>query len=106
MGPRLCDVNGLLSQNCLWVAHQPFHWVERQGTLIPGAAVCAQLIDKIHDRRCLVNSFLQPESRFAKLARTFPLYAVVHERTGLLGTREYAIRLLGQPSMIKAAAAA
>ena len=72
----------------------------------PGDVLRAQLIDKIHDRRCLVNSFIQPESRFNKLLRTFPLYAVVHERTGLLGTREYAIRLLGQPSMIKAAAAA
>lgn len=63
-----------------------------------------QLIDKIGDRRCLVNSFVHPTSRFHKLLRTFPLYAVVHERTGLLGTREYAIRLLGQPSMIKTAA--
>lgn len=53
-----------------------------------------------------MNSFIHPESRFNKLLRTFPLYAVVHERTGLLGTREYAIRLLGQPSMIKTAAAA
>ncbi len=51
-----------------------------------------------------MNSFVHAESRFSKLLRDFPLYAVVHERTGLLGTREYAIRLLGQPSLIKAAA--
>ena len=61
-----------------------------------------QLLEKIRDRRCLVHSFLHQESRFNKLLRTFPLYAVIYERTGLLGTREYAIRLMGQPSSIKA----
>lgn len=64
----------------------------------------AQLIEKIRDRRCLVDSFLHQESRFHKLLRTFPLYAVVYERTGLLGTREYAIRLMGQPSPVAKAA--
>jgi glucokinase len=62
-----------------------------------------QLIERISDRRCLVDSFLHKESRFHKLLRTFPLYAVIHERTGLLGTREYASRLMGQPSLVKAA---
>ena len=61
-----------------------------------------QLLEKIRDRRCLVHSFLHQESRFNKLLRTFPLYAVVYERTGLLGTREYAKRLMGQPSYVKA----
>ena len=50
-----------------------------------------------------MDSFLQARSRFNKLLQNTPLYAVVYERTGLLGTREYAIRLLGQPSMVKAA---
>lgn len=49
-----------------------------------------------------MKSFLHQQSRFHKLLRTFPLYAVVYERTGLLGTREYAIRLMGQPSYVKA----
>lgn len=62
----------------------------------------AQLISKIRDHRSLLSAFLHKESRFHKLLKTFPLYAVTHERTGLLGTREYAIRLLGQPSLIKA----
>ena len=61
-----------------------------------------QLISKIEDHRSLLSAFLHKESRFHKLLKTFPLYAVTHERTGLVGTREYAIRLLGQPSLIKA----
>ena len=61
-----------------------------------------QLISKIEDHRSLLSAFLHKKSRFHKLLRTFPLYAVTHERTGLVGTREYAIRLLGQPSLIKA----
>ena len=65
--------------------------------------MCAlQLISKIQDHRSLLSSYLHKESRFHKLLKTFPLYAVTHERTGLIGTREYAIRLLGQPSLIKA----
>ncbi|BDA42706.1 Glucokinase [Coccomyxa sp. Obi] len=74
-----------------------------------GVYICGgithKLIEKIRDRRCLVDSFLHQESRFHKLLRTFPLYAVVYERTGLLGTREYAIRLMGQPSPVAKAAA-
>ncbi len=66
------------------------------------AACFVQLIEKIRDHRGLLSTFLHRESRFHKLLKTFPLYAVTHERTGLVGTREYAIRLLGQPSLIKA----
>lgn len=73
-----------------------------------GVYICGgitpKLIEKIRDRRCLVESFLHTESRFHKLLRTFPLYAVVYERTGLLGTREYAIRLMGQSSRVAKAA--
>ena len=33
--------------------------------------------------------------------QTFPLYAVTHERLGVLGTREYALRLLKTPDVTK-----
>ena len=40
------------------------------------------------------------KSRFNKLIRGFPLYAVINDRIGLLGTREFAIRLLRQPENV------
>lgn len=85
-------------------ALQPLRYTlhSMKGDLAERKICSVQLIERISDRRCLVGSFLHTESRFNKLLRTFPLYAVVHERTGLLGTREYAIRLMGQPSLIKA----
>lgn len=33
--------------------------------------------------------------------QTIPLYAVTHERLGVLGTREYALRLLKTPEVTK-----
>ncbi len=33
--------------------------------------------------------------------QTIPLYAVTHERLGVLGTREYALRLLKTPDVTK-----
>lgn len=33
--------------------------------------------------------------------QTLPLYAVTHERLGVLGTREYALRLLKTPDVTK-----
>ena len=80
------------------------HWFTCVDLALNGGVMVAQLIEKIRDRRCLVDSFLHQDSRFHKLLRTFPLYAVVQERTGLLGTREYAIRLMGQPSPVAKAA--
>lgn len=35
------------------------------------------------------------------LLQTLPLYAVTHERLGVLGTREYALRLLKTPDVTK-----
>lgn len=33
--------------------------------------------------------------------QTIPLYAVTHERLGVVGTREYALRLLKTPEVTK-----
>ena len=52
----------------------------------------------------LEESFLYKKSRFTKLLTTYPLYAVVHASLGLLGTREYATRLLRSPELCKATA--
>ena len=48
------------------------------------------------------ESFLYKKSRFTKQLTTYPLYAVTHENLGLLGTREYAVRLLRQPDLCRA----
>ena len=45
----------------------------------------------------LLESYLHDKSRFSRMLSTFPLYVVVNEGLGLLGTREYAIRLLNDP---------
>lgn len=42
----------------------------------------------------LMESFMHKRSKFNKLLRTYPVYAVMHKHLGLLGTKEYAIRLL------------
>lgn len=49
----------------------------------------------------VVDSYLHEKSRFNKLLKTFPLYVVLNEGLGLLGTREYAIRLLQTPEVCK-----
>ena len=69
-------------------------------------SVCAvpQLITRIKDRRCLVDSFLHKASRFHRMLADIPLYAVVDNEVGLLGVREYAIRLLEQPGLPEAQA--
>ena len=63
-----------------------------------------QLITRIKDRRCLVDSFLHKASRFHRMLADIPLYAVVDNEVGLLGVREYAIRLLEQPGLPEAQA--
>ena len=45
------------------------------------------------------ESFLYKKSRFTKLLTTYPLYAVTNGALGLLGTREYATRLLRSPEL-------
>ena len=47
------------------------------------------------------EAFLYKKSRFSKLLATYPLYAVAHGNLGLLGTREYAVRLLRQPDLCR-----
>lgn len=59
-----------------------------------------QLIEKIM-LGGVVDSYLHEKSRFNKLLKTFPLYVVLNEGLGLLGTREYAIRLLQTPEVCK-----
>jgi glucokinase len=58
------------------------------------------LIDRIN-RKGLLDSFLWKESRFNKMLRNFPLYAVINDGLGLLGAREYATRLLLAPELCK-----
>jgi len=51
-----------------------------------------------------VDSFLHKASRFHRMLAAIPLYAVLDTEVGLLGVREYAIRLLEQPGLPSAAA--
>ena len=57
--------------------------------------VCMQLIPRIQ-MGGLMESYMHKRSKFNKLLRTYPVYAVTHKHLGLLGTKEYAIRLLTQ----------
>ena len=58
----------------------------------------AQLLSRIRNGG-LLSSFLHEDSRFAKVLRTFPLFVVKNEGLGLLGAREYAVRLLRTPEL-------
>lgn len=49
----------------------------------------------------LLASFLHEDSRFAKVLASFPLFVVKNENLGLLGAREYAVRLLRTPELCK-----
>ena len=62
--------------------------------------LCLQLIERIRQKKCLVESYMMGKSRFNKMIRSFPLYAVINDRIGLLGTREFAVRLLRQPDIV------
>ena len=59
-----------------------------------------QLLKRIEDGG-LAAAFLDEGARFAKLLRTFPLFLVKNEQVGLLGAREYAIKLLTMPGACK-----
>ena len=59
-----------------------------------------QLVKRIKHGGVL-DSYLHEKSRFNKLLKTFPLYLVLNEGLGLLGTREYAIRLVQTPEVCK-----
>ena len=57
------------------------------------SAIPPQLKSRLQNG-ALVQPFLHKESRFAKLLQTFPLYVVMNTNLGIIGTREYAVRLL------------
>lgn len=56
-------------------------------------SICMQLIKRIQ-MGGLMESYMHKSSKFNKLLRTYPVFAVTHKNLGLLGTKEYAIRLL------------
>eukprot|EP00891_Asterochloris_glomerata_P007788 jgi/Astpho2/7788/e_gw1.00117.63.1_t len=65
-----------------------------------GVYICGGIMPKLMERvklGGLLESYLHDRSRFSRMLSTFPLYVVVNEGLGLLGTREYAIRLLNDP---------
>ena len=59
-----------------------------------------QLLKRIKEGG-LTAAFLDEGCRFEKLLRTFPLFLVTNEQVGLLGAREYAIKLLTMPGACK-----
>jgi len=63
--------------------------------------ITPKFLDRIQETGEVLKNFLHPESRFHKLMKTIPLFAVTHERLGVLGTREYALRLLKTPEVTK-----
>ncbi len=67
---------------------------------VKAAVLAMQLLEKIKLGGVL-DSYLHEKSRFNKLLKTFPLYVVLNEGLGLLGTREYAIRLVQTPDVCK-----
>ena len=67
---------------------------------VEAAVLAVQLLEKIKLGGVL-DSYLHEKSRFNKLLKTFPLYVVLNEGLGLLGTREYAIRLVQTPDVCK-----
>lgn len=56
----------------------------------------SQLIKRIKQGG-LAAAFLDDSARFAPYLETFPLFLVTNEQVGLLGAREYAIKLLRSP---------
>lgn len=67
---------------------------------VEAAVLAVQLLERIKLGGVL-DSYLHEKSRFNKLLKTFPLYVVLNEGLGLLGTREYAIRLVQTPNVCK-----
>ncbi len=47
----------------------------------------------------LATTFLDSEARFAPILKTFPLFVVLNENVGLLGCRQYALKLLVRRSL-------
>eukprot|EP01024_Parvocaulis_polyphysoides_P064614 TRINITY_DN7522_c2_g1_i1.p1 TRINITY_DN7522_c2_g1~~TRINITY_DN7522_c2_g1_i1.p1 ORF type:complete len:471 (+),score=59.83 TRINITY_DN7522_c2_g1_i1:113-1414(+) len=62
-----------------------------------GVYIAGGIIPKNLERAMLggiVEGFLNPQSRFNKVLQRFPLFLVKTEDVGLIGTREYAVKLL------------
>jgi len=74
--------------------------VQKPWLKVEAAVLAVQLLEKIKLGGVL-DSYLHEKSRFNKLLKTFPLYVVLNEGLGLLGTREYAIRLVQTPEVCK-----
>jgi glucokinase len=66
------------------------------GGVYLAGGITPRLIDRIAGSGGLVDAFLWPASRFSKLLRTFPLYAVTNDGLGLLGARVVAARALAR----------
>lgn len=69
-----------------------------------GIYICGGIMPKLLEKvkqGGVLDSYLHEKSRFNKLLKTFPLYVVLNEGLGLLGTREYAIRLVQTPEVCK-----
>lgn len=71
-----------------------------RGLTTGGVYICGGIFPKVLDRVKMggvLEAFLWRESRFHdKVLKRIPLYVVLEEKVGLLGTREQAIRLLLQ----------
>lgn len=62
-----------------------------------GVFICGGIAPKLLDRIMeggLTEAFLDRDARFAPVLKTFPLFVVKNDQLGLLGAREYALKLL------------
>lgn len=62
--------------------------------------IIPKMMERVKDGG-LLEAYMYKTSKFHNLVKTFPLYAVTHEKLGILGTREYALRLLKTPEVTK-----
>lgn len=80
--------------------HMGIRLLASGGVFLTGG-ITPKFLDRIQETGDVLKYFLHPESRFHNLMKTIPLYAVTHERLGVVGTREYALRLLKTPEVTK-----
>ncbi|KAL3136733.1 hypothetical protein ABBQ38_005450 [Trebouxia sp. C0009 RCD-2024] len=101
-GDELCleTVDLMLTILGAEAGHMGIRLLASGGVYLTGG-ITPKFLDRIQETGDLLKTFMQPESRFHSLLKTLPLYAVTHERLGVLGTREYALRLLKTPDVTK-----
>ncbi|KAL3158173.1 hypothetical protein ABBQ32_011762 [Trebouxia sp. C0010 RCD-2024] len=101
-GDELCleTVDLMLTILGAEAGHMGIRLLASGGVYLTGG-ITPKFLDRIQETGDLLKAFMQPESRFHSLLMTLPLYAVTHERLGVLGTREYALRLLKTPDVTK-----